>query len=87
MLEYSMFERLPFRSQAESLAKDGTILAQRTYKEWQVTLYSLNGLFVELWAGKEAQVISTFKKTANAVAVLDPYIDDIDVQDFMDTDM
>ncbi|GAB3540202.1 hypothetical protein GCM10027443_37790 [Pontibacter brevis] len=83
MLEYSMFERLPFRSQAESLAKDGTILAQRKYNEWQVTLYSLNGLFVELWAGKEAQVISTFKKSANAVAVLDPYIDDIDVQDFL----
>ncbi|WP_162054588.1 hypothetical protein [Pontibacter pamirensis] len=87
MLEYSMFERLPFRSQAESLAKDGTILAQRSYNDWQVTLYSLNGLFVELWAGKEAQIISTFKKTANAVAVLDPYIDDIDVHDFMDADI
>lgn len=82
-----MFERLPFRSQTESLAKEGIILAQRRHNGWQVTLYSLNGLFVELWAGKEAQVISTFKKTANAVAVLDPYIDDIDVQDFMDTEI
>lgn len=87
MLEYSMFERLPFRSQAESLAKDGTILAQRNYNGWEVTLYSLNGLFVELWAGKEAQVISTFKKSANAIAVLDPYIDDMNVQDFLNPDI
>ena len=82
-----MFERLPFRSQAESLAKDGTVLAQRKYNNWEVTLYSLNGIFVELWAGKEAQVISTFKKSANAVAVLDPYIDDIDVQDFLSSEI
>ncbi|MFT2007256.1 hypothetical protein ACMA1I_01150 [Pontibacter sp. 13R65] len=81
-----MFERLPLRSQTESLAKDGTLLARRTYNGWQVTLYSLNGLFVELWAGKEAQVISTFKKSANAVAVLDPYIDKIDVKNVLDAE-
>lgn len=82
-----MFERLPFRSQAESLAKDGTVLAQRSYNDWIVTLYALNNSFVELWTGKEAQVISTFKKSANAVAILEPYIDDIDVQDFLNANM
>ncbi len=82
-----MFERLPFRSQTESLEKDGTMLGQRTYNGWQVTLYSLNGLFVELWAGKEAQVISTFKKSASAVAVLDPYIEDIDLGSAMRMEM
>lgn len=83
MLEYSMFERLPFRSQAESLAKDGTILAQRNYNNWTVTLYTLQNSFVELWQGEHAQVISTFKASANAVAILDPYIDSIDVQDIV----
>ncbi len=83
MLEYSMFERLPFRSQAESLAKDGTILAQRTYNNWTVTLYTLQHSFVELWQGEQVQVISTFKASANVVAILDPYIDAIDVQDIV----
>ncbi len=87
MLEYSMFERLPFQSQSEFLGKRGTVLAQRKHKEWLVTLYSLNGLFVELWAGKEAQVVSTFKKSANAIAVLEPYIDAIDVQDFINANL
>ncbi|TXK46472.1 hypothetical protein FVR03_10745 [Pontibacter qinzhouensis] len=81
-----MFERLPLRSQTESLAKDGIVLGRRQYKEWQVTLYSLNGVFVELWAGKAAQVISTFKKSANAVAVVDPYIEQVDFQDFLTPD-
>lgn len=87
MLEYSMFERLPLRSQLESLAKDGTVLAQRRYNKWTVTLYSLNNSLVERWAGKEVEVISTFKKTTNAVAILEPYIDDIDVEDFMNSEM
>lgn len=84
MLEFSMFERLPFRSQTEALAKDGTLIAQRRFKEWTVTLYTLNHTFVELWAGKEAVVISTFKKTANAADVLEPYVAHIDVKGMME---
>lgn len=79
MLEHSMFERLPLRNQAEALAQDGTVVAKRTFNQWTVTLYSLNNFFVEVWAGDEAQVISTFKKSAKPVAVLEPYLDDIDV--------
>ncbi|MBC5774833.1 hypothetical protein H8S95_12220 [Pontibacter sp. KCTC 32443] len=81
MLEYSMFERLPFRSQAEAIAKDGTILAQRQYNKWLVTLYEFNNTFVELWSGDNVQVFSTFKKSANASAIFDPYLDQVDVQD------
>jgi len=87
MLEYSMFERLPFRSQAEFLAKDGTILAQRNYNNWTVTLYALHHSFVEVWTGNEVQVISTFKDSANAVAILEPYIDAIDVEQIRDLDL
>jgi hypothetical protein len=81
MLEHSMFERLPLRSQAETLAKFGTILAQRKFNSWTVTLYTLNDAFVEVWAGEEAQVISTFKKSANGLAVLEPYLEEIDVRE------
>lgn len=78
-----MFERLPLRSQAETLAKDGIILAQRRYNNWTVTLYTLNNAFVELWTGEEAQVISTFKKSANAMAVLEPYLGEVDVREVL----
>ncbi|MFD2247798.1 hypothetical protein [Pontibacter ruber] len=78
-----MFERLPLRSQTDALARDGIILARRRYNNWTVTLYTLNNAFVELWTGKEIEVVSTFKKSANAVAILEPYVADMDVQDFL----
>jgi hypothetical protein len=80
MLEYSMFDRLPFRSQTEAIAKHGTILAQRQHNKWVVTLYEFNNTFVELWSGEQAQVYSTFKHSANKVAIFEPYLDDVDVQ-------
>ncbi|MER2996811.1 hypothetical protein [Pontibacter populi] len=81
MLEYSMFERLPFRKQAEIIAKNGTLVAQRNYKQWMVTLYKVNNSFVELWSGDNMQVYSTFKQSANTVAIFDPYLDEVDFTD------
>lgn len=76
-----MFERLPFRSQAEVIARDGVVLAQRKYNQWQVTLYAVNNTFVELWAGEAVQVYSTFKRSANAATILEPYVEGVDVRD------
>ena len=87
MLEYSLFERLPFRSQAEAIAKDGTLLAQRNYNKWTVTLYELNNSFVELWNGEQVQVYSTFKQSANKVAIFEPYIDHVEVNDILRADL
>ncbi|MCX2740343.1 hypothetical protein [Pontibacter anaerobius] len=78
-----MFERLPLRSQAETLAKEGTILAQRQFNSWTVTLYTLNNKFVEVWTGEEAQVISTFKSLANPMTVLEPYLDGVNVEEVL----
>jgi hypothetical protein len=83
ILEQSLFEKLPERSQIERLAKDGVIIAQRIYNGWTVTLYSLHGLFVEQWVGNSMQVFSTFKKSAKATSVLEPYLDDINLQEFI----
>jgi len=83
MLEYSKFDRLPLRSQTETLAKEGIVLAQRNYNNWTVTLYTLHNAFVEVWAGEKAQVISRFKTTVDVTAILEPYIDAIDIQEFM----
>ena len=81
MLEYSMFERLPFRSQEEAIAREGTLLAQRLHNGYTVSLYALKDSFVELWSGEELQVYSSFKKTANASAILEPYACDIVLPD------
>lgn len=79
-----MFHKLPSWSQVEVLAKNGTVLAQRRHKEWAITLYSLNNYFVELWVKKELEVVGSFHKSANPLAILEPYMDTIDVQDFLD---
>ncbi|MEJ8756996.1 hypothetical protein WG947_08320 [Pontibacter sp. H259] len=80
MHEYSWFERLPFRSQTEAIAKHGTILAQRQHNKWQVTLYEYHNTFVELWSGEQVQVYSTFKSNANKVTIFEPYLDGVNVQ-------
>ncbi|MBJ6118366.1 hypothetical protein JAO76_09195 [Pontibacter sp. BT310] len=83
MLEYSMFERLPFRKQAEIIAQNGTVVAQRNYNQWLVTLYKVNNSFVELWSGDNIQVYGAFRQQANTVAIFEPYLDKIDVQEIM----
>jgi hypothetical protein len=87
MQEFSMFERLPFRSQQEALHKGGTLIAQRKYNGHTVTLYTLGSIFVEVWRSSEAEVVSTFKRTADAMAVLEPYLDTIDVTGMLESDI
>jgi hypothetical protein len=79
-----MFNRLPAGSQVEVLAKKGTVLAQREHKEWTITLFSLNNYFVELWEKKGLELIGTFHKTVQPLAILEPYMDDIEIQDFFE---
>ena len=81
MQEYSMFERLPFRSQKEIVARDGTLLAQRRHNNWLVTLYETDHAFIEHWCGDDVQVFTSFKKTVNAVAIYEPYVNLINVRD------
>ncbi|GAA4424915.1 hypothetical protein GCM10023188_05310 [Pontibacter saemangeumensis] len=85
MLEFSMFQRLPSWSQAEVLAKEGTVLAKRQHLEWSVSLYSLNNRFVELWEKEGLQITTSFRKDATALAIVEPYLEYVDVQHLMDT--
>lgn len=82
MLEYSMFERLPYRSQREALKKEGTLIARRQVNGYTILLYILGHTFVEVWTGTEAEVVTTFKKSANAMAVLEPYVDAMESVDW-----
>ncbi|MBF8964523.1 hypothetical protein I0P70_14815 [Pontibacter sp. FD36] len=85
MLEYSMFERLPYRSQREALKKEGTLIARRQVNGYTILLYTLGHTFVEVWTGAEAEVVSTFKQTASAMAVLEPYADEVDIRQLIST--
>ena len=78
-----MFERLPYRSQREALKKEGTLIAQRQVNGYTILLYTIGHTFVEVWTGTEAEVVTTFKKTANVMAVLEPYIADMEPINWM----
>ncbi|MCC9138204.1 hypothetical protein ACFSKU_14170 [Pontibacter silvestris] len=84
MLEYSMFRKLPTWSQAEVVTKRGTLLAERKQEEWSVLLYSFNNFFVELWVKDHLKITTTFQKTASTIAIVEPYMDGIDLDDFME---
>jgi hypothetical protein len=84
MLEYSLFERLSFRDQAEEIARSGNLLARRNYNNWQVTLYEYNNTFVELWQGNNAEVFCTFKNTASKVIIFEPYLSSVEVENLTD---
>ena len=75
-----MFQRLPSWSQAEVLTKHGTVLAQRRHQEWAVSLYSLNNRFVELWEKQGLQITTSFRTEATALAIVEPYLEQVDVQ-------
>ncbi|MDX5480116.1 MAG: hypothetical protein LPK07_00365 [Hymenobacteraceae bacterium] len=84
MFERSLFDKLPAWSQAEVLAKKGIALAQRQHNGWEITLYTLDNQFYERWERKGMQVVSSFQKSASVLAVLEPYTDNIDVQQLLE---
>jgi hypothetical protein len=84
MLEHAMFEKLPAWSQVAVLAEKGTVLAHRRHKEWAITLYSLNNYFVERWVKQEWDIVGSFHKSASPLAILEPYMETIDLQRFLE---
>ncbi|ARS34539.1 hypothetical protein [Pontibacter actiniarum] len=84
MLEHSLFHRLPDWSKVEVLTKHGTALAQREQQDWTITLYSLQHNFYELWEKDGVEVISSFQATANPMAILHPYTEQIDIRNVID---
>jgi hypothetical protein len=81
MLEYKLFNRLPSWSQVDVLTKKGTVVGQRHHNEWAITLYSLNNYFVELWVKQELEIVGSFHSSANPLEILEPYMQDIQLQD------
>ena len=82
MLENASFQRLPSWSQTEILTRKGTLLAQRSFNGWSVRLYSLQHHFVEHWAKDGVEVATTFQPSANPLAILEPYMESINLADF-----
>jgi len=85
MIEYSLFQGLPAWSQTEVLINKGTIVAQRQHQGWSITLYSLHNFFVERWVKNTIDITGTFHQSANILEILEPYLDNIQIQDFIDS--
>ncbi|AMM51796.1 hypothetical protein TH61_12255 [Rufibacter sp. DG15C] len=83
MLEYSIFRKLPPWMQAQELAQKGAFLAIRYHKDWTIKLYYIDNRFVEVWGRGDLQVVGTFLEPANALHVVEPYLGNLDVQDFL----
>jgi hypothetical protein len=84
MLEYNLFEKLPTWSQLEVLTKTGTRLAQRHHLDWTITLYTFQHYFVEVWAREGLEIVTSFRKQANTLAILEPYTEHLEVEDLLD---
>jgi hypothetical protein len=81
MIEYKVFQRLPSWSQVEVLTRTGTLLAQRHYLNWTITLYTFQHHFVEVWARENLDIVTSFRPSANTLEILEPYTDQMEVED------
>ena len=84
MIEHSLFHQLPLRNQVELLARQGTAVAHRNYKGWSITLYAINNYFVERWEKSGLEIVGTFKNSASPLAILEPYLDNLEVQQLLE---
>jgi hypothetical protein len=84
MLEYNLFQRLPSWSQIEVLTRTGTLLAQREHRDWTITLYTFQHHFVEVWSRAELEIVTSFQRNVNALAILEPYTEQLEVEDLLD---
>jgi len=84
MIEYSMFNRLPAGSQVAVLGKEGTVVAKRLHKGYNITLYSINNYFVELWRKENFEIIGSFHRSVSPLTILEPYLDVLEVPDLSD---
>jgi hypothetical protein len=82
MLEFPLFNQLPTWSQVDVLTKKGIKVAHRNHKDWEITLYSLNNFFVELWVKPNLEIIGSFHQTVNPLTIFEPYTESIHLQDF-----
>ncbi len=82
MFEHSLFHQLPIRNQVELLARQGTAIAHRNHKGWSITLYAINNYFVERWEKGGLEIVGTFKDSASPMSILEPYLDNLEVQQF-----
>lgn len=83
MIEYSLFERLPSWTQVEVLHQAGTRLGQRQHQDWTISLYNWQHRFVEVWTRAGQEVVTSFRPDASPLAIVEPYIHQISVEDLL----
>ena len=84
MFEYSLFHQLPVWSQLEVLTKKGTLIASRQHKTYTISLYALDNYFVEVWAKGGLRISTSFHENTSPLTILEPYLDNLSVQPFLE---
>lgn len=73
------FRLLPEAEQVSLLYEEGTYLGKRSDKELIVLLYQLEGYYVEVFYRSYRRFIERIR-VCESTAILDPYLDEIDVE-------
>lgn len=72
------FTRLNETSQAQTLLRKGTFLADRLYKNFSILLYQLDNFYVEVYHNLRFDVMQGMRCFEDDEA-LQPYLEDIDI--------
>ncbi|WP_181307732.1 hypothetical protein [Rufibacter sp. XAAS-G3-1] len=81
MLEHSLFHfhKLPPWTQAELLEQKAIALSQRRFNGWDITLFSFENHFLEVWAKMGVEVVGSFHAAATYMEIIEPYMSDLSV--------
>lgn len=77
-MRISEFRKLSAKEQQELVAQHGTLLCERSSKNFNIFLYGVDGFYVELFFFKESGEFATMKPFDNTDE-LTPYLREIDV--------
>ena len=82
MMSCLEFRLLPAAAQVSLLYSEGVFLGKRKLDQRIILLYQIDQFYVELKYLVYRQVISNIR-IADSMAVLDPYLEQIDVEDLV----
>lgn len=77
------FNALKEPEKAEVIKAHGVELAQRVDEEHRITLYQIDGFYVEVYRSIQDDVITRYRSFSSA-NLLDPYTDQIDINKLLE---
>lgn len=76
------FNRLSEDKQRETLINDGILLAKRSYVQYNIALFQVEGFYIEVWYTKQGLDIGLVRGFSSTDE-LDPYLDEININELV----